>query len=402
MNKAQAGIVASLLLVLLIALTAFERGGAGAWMEETGSNAAAAVMWLERHELTMRPGSDQAVLDGSTIDSVPLLVHQGRSYVAIKMVERVGAGRVSWDVAKQQAVLEMNESVQGALRQLLYEAGTPHPYRQDGKALTDLRMPPPFLYEGRMYIPVSVLPAQGIAVEWADGAVTWRWSDKRFKLTADRVVVNGPDYALTVLYQKELMTPHLMLAGGGGSWSGHEGQVLERGIVQGERVFNRIAFRTKLQPGPNPIELRSPSAGSRTMEVYWEAPADLAADIPVKLYEEGAERVQITAPSIGYTQVQTGETLDVAGRILHRVPGEGELTLAVYRFDREVQDYSDWVEDVAVAITSAGEFTSKVKLTQNGDYLIQVISPPYLELADLEEKSTALWAELRVSVKSGQ
>ncbi|WP_020620877.1 stalk domain-containing protein [Paenibacillus daejeonensis] len=393
MNKAQTGIVVVLLLVLLIALTAFERVGAGVFGEET-QNGAAAVMWLERHELTMRPGEDKAVLDGAVIEGEPLLVNRGRSYVAIKMVERAGAGQVFWDNTRRQAVIEMKDSIHGALDQLYYEAGTPYPYSEDGTALTDLRMPPPFLYQGRMYIPVSVLPAQGIAAEWADGAVTWRWSDKRVRLAADTVVASGPNYSLTVLYQQELMTPQLLLAGGGGRWSGLEGQVVERGIVQGDRLFNRIAFRTKLQPGPNPIELRSASTRGQTMEVYWEASNQEAA-IPVKLYAEGEERVEITAPLTGYSRVQAGDNLTIEGRIRHTEPAEGDVTLAVYRFNRDAYDYSDHVQDLVVPVTD-GSFAGDVSLEAGGDYLIQIISPRYLELPGQKERGVALWAELRV------
>lgn len=396
MSKAHTGIITMLLVVLLIALSAFERGGAGTYVEGAQSKAGA-VMWLERHELTMRPGAVEALLDGASVAVEPLLVHQGRSYVAVKTIEQAGAGSVYWDAAKRQAIIQIKDTVHGSLDRLVYEAGTQHPYRGDGTALEELRMPPPFLYEGRMYIPVSVLPAQGIAVDWQDGALTWRWSDKRMELASDQVVVTGRDYVLTVMYQQELRTPQLMMAGGGGSWSALDGQVLERGIVQSDRKFNRIDFRMQLQPGPNPIEVRSAQAGSRTMEIYWEPGADTAAELPVRLYAEGEERVQIAAPVSGYTRLAAGEALEVSGRILHSDPSEGEVALAVWRFDREAMDYTERMQEARLPVKD-GQFSGHIQLEDGGDYLIQIISPKYMEMSGQDEKGTVLWGELRAVV----
>ncbi|GGG24960.1 stalk domain-containing protein [Paenibacillus abyssi] len=384
----------SIAMVMLMAIMALPIQAAYTGSDDSTVEPAGdfATLYLERHELNLAKGASRAVVDGTELDTEPINVRNGRTYIPIKLIEQAGVGSVSWDAKNKQAVVHANSSIQASTQTVAFRNGQPSLFRKDGAAYEGISIPAPFLLNGRMYVPAGLLPMYGVAVGYEQGVMIWRWSDKIFDLTTNRMETGEQEISFTVLFQKEMNTPQLIAAMGGGGWMGSSGEIVEKNIKVGDKTYHRVQFTVQLKPGTNPIELMAVSAGSARFEIV--RTIDKGSRVQININEEGSKYIAIKEPDTGYVRLKQGERLALSGNLKEWNESFDQLTVHIHKY----ADYDYTVIETIQVPIEKGQFITSLSIQDKGEYLIQIVSPKYLPFIERSHVSTT-WAEFKTVIE---
>ncbi|KIL37182.1 hypothetical protein SD71_00080 [Cohnella kolymensis] len=382
--KKWTSLAVGIVMVVALAVPAFAAEG-----DTAGDGQDVARMVLHRHELSLKVGSKTGTLDGNNITVDPIVVRNGSTYFSLKTIERVGAGIVKWDVQQRRAAIVMHSAIIPNSN-ITFRPGKPYVYFGDNPA-EFLKIPAPFLSDGRVYIPVSALRWVGISSEWKTGTLKWRWSEKAIELMQPKLSTANTEISFTVLYEKDIKTPYLMLPFGAGAWASYNGSIVARDIETGGKLFNRVRFKLSLTPGITPIELTANAFAKERFEIIRtsETPSS------IQITEEGQEYgVTFTKPDDGFLKITPGGSIPIAGNISQQRNGFDDLMISIQQYNK--YEYTE-VHTVKVPIKEAA-FAGSIAIKGKGEYWIKVYSPPYIPSTEQGALRTE-WASFRVKIE---
>lgn len=390
--------------LLLLAATALSLS-AGAYADAAPSPSSdaqgdVAKMYRVKHELKFDLQGKSAILDGKSITADKPILKAGRVYVPLRTLRQSGAANaVTWDPAKRQVHVVMNQEVLPPFSDLIFRIGSEKIYQADGSAIGDEKIPAPFISNGVSFVPVRALTFLGMAVSTVKDTVSWNWSDKFIEILKPEWETAQDSTTFTMLYQKDMYIPQYLYPLGSSGWGGETGNVTEKDISLDGRLYNRMQFTANLRPGPNPLMLTAVSAGSKVITVK-QTVSD-PSSIPVKIQEpDGTDNISFTKPISGYVKAKAGEKVDVSGDILQQNDLFDKLTVSVQRYEPSSKDRYQVFKDIKrfeLPIKDQ-KFSGSFTLSEKGSYLITVLSPSYIPFPE-HGPSMTQWAEFVVDVE---
>lgn len=358
-----------------------------------------AKMYRVKHELKFNMKGTSATLDGKAVYADKPILKEGRVFVPLRTLQESGAAiSVTWDAKKREAHVVMKPQVAPALQELTFRIGSDQVYLAGGIAVTDEKIPKPFLANGRTYIPVKSLAWLGISPSLNNGTVTWNWSEKIIEVLTPNWETEGETTTFSMLYQEDMYTPQFLYSFGSGGWGGGTGTVTAKGIELDGRKYNRMEFNADLRPGMNPLKLYAISAGTADFTVLRKI-SDPGV-VPVRLTEEGQQYITMDRPASGYLKAKSREEISVKGTIVKPNEHFDQVTVAVQKYAPKTGGLG---HEVYTTVSSSklpiqdNNFSGAIQVDGPGYYLIFVISPGYL--AAPGGPMSTVWAEFIVEVE---
>ncbi|MFI8687535.1 stalk domain-containing protein [Rossellomorea sp. NPDC077527] len=321
-----------------------------------------AKMYLEQHELKMSKNSSKAVFDGKSISADPYINRNGRTFVPIKLIRDLDIGTVQWDNKKKTVQIALREEYLN--RRIGFQAGNKYSLNSDGTTDTYNSIPIPFIYNGRLYIPVKAMPDLGISVGYDKGNLVWRWSEKIIEILKPEMHSTSSAVSFTVLYQDSILAPHFLESTGNGGF-GYSGHNIEKNIKLDNKTFNRVQFEKTINPGINPVTITANSMGSKQFEIIWRP----KENIPVT--PDDHQYLNVDKPASKYVQLRTGESFTLGGTIKENEVAVNYLTILLYKYENH--QFTSLSNDKILVHNK--KFSQEFSFSEPGKYFLNIYSP---------------------------
>lgn len=333
----------------------------------------AVTMYLIKHTAQIHLQNGIVTLDGEYFGKERIQFRNNRAFVPVRLLKDLNIGAIEWDAKHREVKVTIAEELGAPAQTAVYRVGSEHLYTEDRTAIPDVTISPPFLEQGRVFIPLQHLSRLGVSVEFHKPYMTLHWTEKKFKIHTPVIEAKAGQARFTVLYESDMEAPIVLMYSGGGGWSGSSKfrKIIEQEIFKDGRTYTRMEYTVPLRPGPNPI-LLSGVIGQIVLETFWQPETD--EEVPLYVFEEWP--VVFDLPRYGYVTAFEGEAVSVAGTIILENDLMDEITLQLEKYDPVNKTYFQ-VEEIKIPIVG-NQFSDAFPAPKPGTYLVHVYSPKYI------------------------
>ncbi|MBJ6361239.1 stalk domain-containing protein [Paenibacillus sp. GCM10012307] len=351
-----------------------------------------AVVSVDDHQLEIGSNKTEGTFDGRSFDMLPILIRNQMVYFPVRTLEKLGVAQVDWAAEQRQANIFAVNALRATRKDVGIRERTKLLYNLDGTKLeSTVAGSEPFIQQGRMYVPIDLLPLLGITVHYNQGRLTAKWSSKHLELGEARLRTEERTARINILYEKQLAKPVFLKAGANGTATAITGEIIDHDALSEEKSYNRIQYELELDAGLNAYELRL--IGEAVFFTI-ERKADHGQESILKLSAEGQHYLSLHEPRGAASDIRAGDGMIIAGKVASTDPAIRQLQVYISRYNGKsymlTDSYSLPVRD--------GEFEYEYTLAKEGDYIVQLVSPPYT-LTVGQEPVPVIWAEWKTAVK---
>lgn len=331
---------------------------------------------LTKHNLTMRIGNTEAYINGQNF-SLPVapIVEGGRAYIPIRSLEKAGYV-LSWSHKGKYAEVIIPTPHKGRIR---YIIGKNYVTDTRNVPVANLQIPPPFIKEDRLFIPLARFDFFLIKAASTSGRnITISWADEGIESKLPKRTVKT-DLVLNILYEQPLLNPQIAASSEGmmGKATINNKEI----SVSGKKyVFGN--YNLHLDPGVNliSVDIMRGNIIPKYYKIYREVANSKA--IPIKYFNFDIETTKYNSKDFlevvnpnGFVKSRGSLNIDFQANLKRQKFGDNILTLDIVKIEK---NYLKPYKNIKVLLKNR-KFVASFKLTEKGSYIINVFSPIYGE-----------------------
>lgn len=357
---------------------------------------------LIKHNIVLKVGQSHGLYDNKTFKTIAPIKKSGSIYMPVQLISDLKLAKVTVYDKNRQVIINLsdNKFSQGFVR-VKYKANAPYTYFIDeqGKEYDKIASLKPFIWKGNFYIPLSSFQKifNNTIVTVNKYSITINSSGVNIDTKSLPIKTEGEYVDLNVCYDDRLYLPQI-----GGEYAMSKNQT-KPDMLENEKSYKAFTARLPLKSGKNYFMIVENKAYTTKYFVI-ERIVQPGSFTPIEYFEAAfmnkmsSDIFEITNPKQGYLQLNSSATLQFKAALKEKSIGDNIFTLKIRKL---INNYYQNYKEIKMPVIN-GKFGHDIEFPQKGDYLIEVISPKYIQPSggsSSTELWTTKWAEFRVNVK---